>query len=132
MRFKRRMSSEEGLKQMEITPLIDCVFQLLIFFMLTSNFVIAPGINIKLPSASKSEQVETNTVTIVVSSEDIIYVKDKVYTLEELEDFLGRKSFKSIFIKADREASLGGVVSIWNICRKLGIEKISIATIKED
>ncbi len=46
MRFKRHMELEHGLKQIDIAPLIDVVFQLLIFFMLTSSFVIQPGIKV--------------------------------------------------------------------------------------
>jgi biopolymer transport protein ExbD len=122
------MLLETGLKQIEITPLIDCIFLLLIFFMLTSNFIIVPGIHIKLPKASASEVVETKTVTIIISSEDIVYISNKAFTYKELEVYLSKRKYKSIFIQADRDASLGAVVGIWDICRRLGIEKIGIAT----
>ena len=132
MRFKRRINTESGLKEIEITPLIDCVFLLLIFFMLTSNFVVSPGINIKLPKASKSEVVETKTITVTVSSEDIIYVGGKVLTSGELEKNLKKLRLKSIFIKADKDSSLGAVIDIWDICKRIGIEKVGIATISRD
>jgi len=132
MKFKRRISTESGLKQIEITPLIDCVFLLLIFFMLTSNFVVSSGINIKLPKSSKSEVVETKTVTITVSSEDIIYVGGRVLTSRELEKYLRNLKLKSIFIKADKDSSLGGVIEIWDICKRVGINRIGIATVSQD
>ncbi len=132
MKFKRRMQLEVGLKQIEITPLIDCVFLLLIFFMLTSNFIIAPGINIRLPEANSAEVVETTTVTVTISSEDIIYIKGKVLTEGELSDYLKEAKPKSIFIKSDQDTSLGVVVGIWDICRKLGIERVSIATTQRE
>ena len=128
MKFKHRMTVELGLKQIEITPLIDCVFLLLIFFMLTSNFIIIHGINVKLPKAESAEAIDSKTVTIVVSSEDIIYIADKALTHKELEGYLQSRKFESIFIKADEDASLGIVTQIWDVCRRLEIEKIGIAT----
>ncbi len=131
MRFKHRIGVESELKQIEITPLIDCVFLLLIFFMLTSNFVVSSGVNIKLPKASASEFVETRTITIIVSSEDIIYIKGGVFTSKELESYLRKEKPKSIFIKADKDSSLGAIIGIWDVCKRVGIDKISIATISK-
>ena len=58
MHFKRHMEVEHGLRQIDIAPLIDMVFQLLIFFMLTSSFVVQPGIKVNLPKAVTSEVVK--------------------------------------------------------------------------
>lgn len=128
MRFKQRVRLETGLKQIEITPLIDCVFLLLVFFMLTSNFIVVPGISIKLPKVSAPEMIETKMIAVTVSSEDIVYVENKVLTYKELERYLKKTGPKSIFIKADKDASLGVIVGIWDICKRLGIEKINVAT----
>ena len=100
--------------------------------MLTSNFVVSPGINIKLPKVSKSEVVETKTVTITVSSEDIIYVGGTALTSGELEKYLKKMPLKSVFIKADRDSSLGAVIEIWDICKRIGIDRIGIATVSHD
>ncbi|OQX84666.1 MAG: hypothetical protein B6D55_08630 [Candidatus Omnitrophica bacterium 4484_70.2] len=128
MRFKRKIKSEELFKTIELTPLIDCVFLLLIFFMLTSSFILVPGINVKLPKAVTSQQISIQRVVIVVTSEDIIYFEDKPVTLKELFKILKEKKAESVFIKADKDASLGRIVEIWDICKKLGIDKIGIAT----
>ena len=132
MRFKKRLTIESGLKQMDIAPLIDCVFLLLIFFMLTSNFIVVPGINVKLPKAVTSEVVNSKTLTIVISSEDLIYVEGEPFNLNKLEEYLGRLKNTSIFIKSDKDATIGIVVGVWDICKKLGIEKIGIATTYQD
>jgi len=128
MRFKRKIKSEELFKTIELAPLIDCVFLLLIFFMLTSSFILVPGINVKLPKAVTSQQISIRRVVIVVTSEDIIYFEDKPITLKELFKILKKKKTESVFIKADKDASLGRIVEIWDICKKLGIDKIGIAT----
>ncbi|UCC95596.1 MAG: biopolymer transporter ExbD [Candidatus Omnitrophota bacterium] len=128
MKFKKRVVTEAGLRQFDIAPLIDCIFLLLIFFMLTSSFVVIPGINVKLPKALSSDDVGTQTLTIVISSEDILYIQGQPKTLKEVEELLQHKKYASIFIKADRDASLGAVVGIWDACKRFEIEKIGIAT----
>ena len=120
------------MQQIDIAPLIDCIFLLLIFFMLTSSFMVIPGVNIKLPKALTSEEIDPKSLIVVISSEDIIYLEDKPCTIKEVNNVVEKGNFGSIFIKADRDASLGAVVKIWDLCKKIGIEKIGIATTYEE
>jgi len=133
MRFKRHMELEHGLKQIDIAPLIDMVFQLLIFFMLTSSFIIQPGIKVNLPKAVTSEAVKLENIEVIVSGENVTYLDGKVVTTQELKTKLLQvaKRNQPILIKADRRASLGRVVEIWDMCRDLGITQINIATNQE-
>ena len=128
MKFRKSARIEAGLRQIDIAPLIDCIFLLLIFFMLTSSFIVIPGVNVKLPKALAPEEIDTRSLTVVISSEDIIYLEGKSLTVKEVEDFIKEGKFASIFIKADRDSSLGVVVKIWDVCKRFGIEKIGIAT----
>mgnify|MGYP001558477447 FL=1 len=133
MQFKRHMELEHGLRQIDIAPLIDMVFQLLIFFMLTSSFIMQPGIKVNLPRAVTSEVVKYENVEVVISSENVIYINSKVITIQELKTLLKQtaKAEGSILIKADRRASLGRIVEVWDMCRDLGITQINIATNQE-
>ena len=133
MRFKGRMELEHGLKQIDIAPLIDIVFQLLIFFMLTSSFVIQPGIKVNLPKAVTSEAVKLENIEIVVSGENVVYLNGKVITTQELRNLLKQiaKRGQPVLIKADRRAALGRVVEIWDLARDLGLTQINIATNQE-
>ena len=133
MRFKRHMKLEHGLRQIDIAPLIDVVFQLIIFFMLTSSFVMQPGIKVNLPKAVTSEVVKYENIEIVVSSENVVYLTGKVITMGELKSLLKQAARRkqSILIKSDRRASLGRVVEIWDMARDLGITQINIATDQE-
>ncbi len=133
MHFRRHMELEHGLKQIDIAPLIDMVFQLLIFFMLTSSFIMQPGIKVNLPRAVTSEVVKYENLEVAISSENIIYINNKVITLQELRTLLKQtaKAKGSILIKADRRASLGRIVEVWDMCRDLGITQINIATNQE-
>ncbi len=133
MRFKRHMELEHGLKQIDIAPLIDMVFQLLIFFMLTSSFVMQPGIKVNLPKAVTSEIVKYENIEVILSGENVIYLNGKVVNSGELKDLLKQvaKRKQAILIKADKHASLGRVVEVWDMCRDLGLSQINIATNQE-
>jgi biopolymer transport protein ExbD len=133
MRFKGRMELEHGLKQIDIAPLIDIIFQLLIFFMLTSSFVMQPGIKVNLPKALTSEVVTAENIEILVTAENVTYLNGKVVTVPELKSILklAAKRNQSILIKADKRTSLGRVVEIWDLARDLGITQINIATNQE-
>lgn len=133
MRFKGRMELEHGLRQIDIAPLIDIVFQLLIFFMLTSSFVIQPGIKVNLPKAVTSDVVKFENIEILVTSESVTYLNGRVVTMQELKSLFKQaaKRNQTILIKADKRASLGRVVEIWDMARGAGILQINIATNQE-
>jgi len=127
------MELEHGLKQIDIAPLIDIVFQLLIFFMLTSSFIMQPGIKVNLPKAVTSEVVKYENIELLISAENIVYFNGKVITTSELSNLIKQaaKRNQAVLIKADKRASLGRVVEIWDMCRDLGIAQINIATNQE-
>ena len=132
MTFRKHIKEEFGLRQFDIAPLIDVVFILLTFFMLTSNFMVQPGIRIDLPKTFTQQAIKIQRVGIYISSEDVIYLNSKVVTNKELEKFLveNKENIKSVFIKADKNSSLGRVVEIWDVCRKIGFSYVNIATAK--
>ena len=133
MRFKRHTKLESGLSQVDIAPLIDVVFLLLIFFMLSSSFTLQSGINVKLPKTVTSDAIKNENVVVTITRENVIYLNDAVITLKELNQALSQFSGKErpLLIKADRRASVGRVVDVWDLCRNLGIERINIATNQE-
>ncbi|MCM8782234.1 MAG: biopolymer transporter ExbD [Candidatus Omnitrophica bacterium] len=131
MRFNRHVELEKG--QLDIAPLIDIVFQLLIFFMLTSSFIFQPGIKINLPKAVTSEVLHEKSIIILITANNYIYLNDRVITMSELASRLriAAKENKPLLIKADRRASLGKVVEVWDLCREEGLSQINIATSQE-
>jgi len=134
MRFRRHLELEHGLKQIYIAPLINTVFQLFIFFMLTSSFILQPsGIKVNLPRAITSETVKYENAEIVISGENVIYLNGKIVSAQELKTLLQQaaKMKQPLLIKSDRRASLEKIVEIWDMCRDLGITQINIATNQE-
>ncbi|MCM8779063.1 MAG: biopolymer transporter ExbD [Candidatus Omnitrophica bacterium] len=134
MRFRRHFEWERGQRGIDITPLVDVIFQLLIFFLLTSSFVVTQaGIKVNLPKAITSEAIPEETVVITVNKNSIVFLNDKVVTIKELGNYLENlPKKKSILLKADKQASLGKIVEIWDLCREKGIERLNIATVQEE
>ena len=116
--------------QIDIAPLVDVMFLLLIFFMLTSNFILQPGIKVHLPRAITSEIIETENLVVTITSQDLIFLNRKPINIGLLSDRLSQASREkeSVLIKADMGASVGRIVEIWDLCRHLGITKVNIAT----
>jgi biopolymer transport protein ExbD len=128
MRFKRRVFIEKGI--LDVAPLIDIVFLLLIFFMLTSSFVFQPGIRVDLPKAVTSEVLNRELLVIVLTRNDEVYISDRLVSREEISSYLSlaARSNQPVLIKADKSSGLGKVIEIWDICRESGVKQINIAT----
>lgn len=130
MRFRQHLKLEQSSRNIDLAPLIDVIFQLLIFFMLSSSFTFQSGINVKLPKAVTSDVVKEENMIITITSENVTYLNGKIVTTKELEKFLSNPINKDrpILIKSDRRASVGRIVDIWDLCRTYGIERVNIAT----
>ena len=133
MRFKGRMELEHGLRQVDIVPLINVLFLLLIFFMLTANFATQPAIKVDLPKAVTSEAVRGLNIEIIISAANITSIDGKAVSVQELSSLLRQAARRdqAVIIKADRHASLDRVVQVLDICRNSGIRQSNIATNQE-
>ncbi len=133
MKFKRHIKREASLEQINIAPLVDIIFQLMIFFMLSSSFTFPSGIHVKLPKAVTSDIIQEENFIITITSEDVIYLNNAVITVKELKEKLNEpaRGKRPILIKADRRASLGRIVDVWDLCREAGVERINIAANRE-
>jgi biopolymer transport protein ExbD len=130
MKFKRNLYIEDA--QLDMIPFINCVFLLLIFFLLTSSFIFQPGIKINLPKAVTSEVIRENTVVITVTADNRYYLDEMPVTLLELKNKLEKASSTGpVLIKADRDVVLSKVINIWDFCRDIGIKQVNIATNQE-
>lgn len=128
MKFKRRLKIEKGI--LDMTPLLNVFFLLLIFFVFTSSFIFQPGIKVYLPKAVTSEVIPQENVVLIITKDNKIYVSDREISPDELASNLRiiAKEKTSLLIKADSNAPLGRVVEIWDMCRREGVSQINIAT----
>ena len=130
MRFKRRLKIEKGM--VDLTPLINVFFLLFIFFLFTSSFIFQPGIKVSLPKAVTSEVIQEDSVAIVITKDDKLYLNEREISRDELVSNLRvmAKQRTPLLIKADTAASLGRIVEIWDLCRSEGVLQVNIATEK--
>lgn len=133
-RVKRKKS--RSILPLDLVPLIDIVFLLLIFFMLTATFTIQPGIKVKLPQASTSGEELEKQLTVYITDEDVLYLNREKIDFSDLKSKLkyninknGRG--KMLIIKADENARHGIVVKVMDIANAAGIDRLMVAAEKD-
>lgn len=131
MNFRKKNHRETS--QLDMTPLVDVVFNLLIFFMLSTTFVTTPGIKINLPEASSKElKVQEKEVRIALTKSGKIYLNRKLVSLGDVRNILKRKARINpkmlVIIQADEQVIHGKVVQIMDIAKTSGLNKLAIAT----
>jgi biopolymer transport protein ExbD len=130
MRFKKK--KEEG-PEISIAPLIDILFLLLIFFMVTSHFDISSGVRINLPKVTKRiiGEEDENRVTLIIDKSAQIYLEGEKIEQEELRRLLEEKvkeeGLLNLVLHADKDVSHGTVVGIMDLAKSAGISSIIIA-----
>ena len=130
MPFLRQKREEP---RIDLTPMVDVVFLLLIFFMISTTFVESPGLSIKLPeSSAETVDREPKEIKIYLSKEGDIYHKDKKVSLDEFKQVLaehGAQAEQTTFmLLADKDAKHGKVVRLMDLARDAGYLKLAIAT----
>ena len=116
---------------LNVTPLIDVLFILIIFFTISSTFLEQPGIKLELPKAESSEAQVVEKAVLFISKEDKLYYSDEEITLEtlpgKLKAAMESRDEKSLIINADQKVTHGLVVRVMDIARMNGVEKLIIS-----
>ena len=117
----------------DLTPMIDVVFQLLIFFMVTAVFAITPGLDIKLPEAEEAQAPEKENLFIVVDQDGNMKLNHQAVTFGNLKEKLAEKrklldNTTMIIIQGDERCTHGQIVQIMDIGRQVGVVDQVIAT----
>lgn len=133
MRFSdRRPSRREG-GEINVTSLVDIIFNLLLFFMLTTSFSESAGLEIELPDAAAADvKVEANDLVVAITKEGTVLLRGVAVSVEELEEAL-RKHKKeepkgSLIVQADKEVPHGRVVEVIDAAKRVGVPRLGIAT----
>lgn len=118
---------------LNLTPLIDIVFLLLVFFMLTSHFIEDQSIDINLPQArSGSDAHMDEFVEVIVDPQGALLVNGRSVQLERLEETLKgafhAPGVRFVRLRGDHEARLGVVISVIDAARSAGAESLDILT----
>ncbi|WP_020614335.1 ExbD/TolR family protein [Sediminispirochaeta bajacaliforniensis] len=132
MTFRRRLKPTATV---DLVPMIDVVFQLVVFFMVSSTFLLTPGISIELPSSSTAEPVVMTRLVVTVVSEDEIYLNRERYALADLQEGLAtlrnQDDIKAVIIEGDSGVSYSLMVRLLDMLRTEGFTGITLRT-KDD
>ena len=126
--MRREVDSEE----MELTPLIDCVFLLLIFFMVTTVFKEPYRLKVLLPEAVEATLIEEKKLVATIDRAGVMEVNRYPVTPEDLEGVLTREKqgvrVVTLIVRTDQDTRHGLVLDLMETAKRIGIEKIVLAT----
>ncbi len=131
MIFRTRLEVANG--RIEAAPMVDVVFLLLIFFILSSSFVLQPGIEVELPPSQVKTMGAFQGLVITVTREDVLFFNEERTSMTGLRRYLNDtraqpRRNQQLVIKADRQVPHGMVVEIMSMAIEAGITSINIAT----
>lgn len=128
----RRKGIQSGI---DMTPMLDVVFQLIIFFLVSTTFAVLPGISMKLPESTTAESTSNLGITITADKNGGLWFNDKQVSYkslsQELASFDTKKTKRSefpILLEADSEVTNGTIVKIFDVIRVNGFAAVSLRT----
>ncbi|MBN2532299.1 MAG: biopolymer transporter ExbD [Spirochaetales bacterium] len=131
MQFRRRLKPTVNVN---LVPMIDVVFQLVIFFMVATTFIENPGISVIFPGSSTSEPVAMTRLVVTIASREKIEMNGKSYDLDGLSNTLAqipaeeKERVKTVVIEGDRTISYQLMIEVLDILRKNGFKGANLRT----
>ena len=121
--------------QMPMTSLIDIVFMLLIYFLLTTNFMVDEGIKIKLPQAKAAAPQTEEVITVFVDAQGRAYINEEEVSMarlfDRLKEKIGAREDELVVVRADRTVILNKAVKVMDIAKAAGAGRLCLATEKD-
>lgn len=129
MKIIRKKRDQDGLL---ITPLIDIIFLVVIFFMINASLSLNPAIEIDLPPAYTSQAVLKEEIIVTVDENGMIFLGKNAVAIDrfpaELKKEMAKLQRKRIFLQADEALPYRNLVEIMDIARLTGVENIGLVT----
>lgn len=128
--FKRKRQSQQA--EIDMTPMLDIVFIMLIFFIVTTSFVKESGIEVNPPQAQTSQQQESTTIFVAISAEGEVWIDNRLVDIRSVRTVVARLHAEnpegSVVIQSDQDARTRELVSVMDQIRLAGVEKVAIAS----
>ncbi len=122
----------------DMTPMLDIVFQLILFFLVSTTFALLPGIKLNLPTSHTSEATSVQGITITADKNGILFFNEKEVSMKtlgsELRSFDTKDTPKEEFpvsLEADSDVTNGQIVKIFDVIRESGYSVINLRTSSE-
>jgi biopolymer transport protein ExbD len=132
MALRRSVTDEADVStRIDLAPMIDCCFILLIFFIVTTVFVEEPGIDVLKPDATVDLELEKNSILIAISADNKVVYGGKELGVAgvgaRVKQMLNREELP-VIIQADARADHGVFSDVWSEVKHAGAKKISLST----
>jgi biopolymer transport protein ExbD len=128
MRFSRR---KKLLSAHESTAMTDIIFLLMIFFLLTSSFIVQTGIKVQVPQVSRIDRQTKGDIEVTITADEDLYLDGVKVPWASFRGALAERlqtaTSKIVIIKGDENVRLGRTVQVMDIARQLGAEQLAIA-----
>ena len=132
MRFKPKSQQVDNI---DVSPLIDMVFILLIFFMVTTTFVKDMKLDLNRPSAASASTASTKVIRVYIDNSAEIYIDNqpvKVWAIQsKLRDLLRSSIDKSVLVITDTDIPVNNLIDVIDECRMSGAKDVAVSTTKE-
>ena len=132
MRKKHSLGHEEESEEINLTPMLDVVFIMLIFFIVTATFIKEAGIQVERPDTSTADMQDDASILIAISSNDEIWIDRKERAPQAVRGIIERLHSEnpkgSIVIQADEESTNEKLVLVLEAAKAAGVTNVSIAT----
>ena len=132
-RYQTKLEFFEG--RPDLTPMIDVVFLLLIFFMLSSSFVQVSGIPVVLPKVESSSDMSVDKLVVSIDRHNKLYFDNHLMDWESLTEQLQKCKVdwhaNTVIVRADKSTEYGAVVKMMSLARSLGLN-VYVATVAAD
>ena len=119
----------------DMTPMIDIVFQLIVFFLVSTTFAVVPGIKLNLPQSTTAEGTSVQGITIFADKNGVMFFNDTEVSMETLGEQLvtfdtgkTKKEEFPVSLEADEEVTNGTIVRIFDVIRESGYSVINLRT----
>ena len=119
----------------DLSPMLDVIFQLILFFLVSTTFNLLPAINVNLPKSSTSSGAESSGITISVEENGALWFNDEKVSEKKLATLLSKFDTKEIerknfpvLISADENVKNGKIVELFDVIRMSGFASVSLRT----
>ncbi|MFT4688650.1 MAG: biopolymer transport protein ExbD [Limisphaerales bacterium] len=132
MRNRRSLVDSESLEEINISPLIDMVFILLIFFIVTTVFVEETGVEVDKPQAVSSAKLEKNSILLAITADAQVVYGGRDVGLAGVRPLVKRLTQREevpVIIQGDKNSQYGLAIQVYDECKLAGAEDVSFATV---
>ena len=122
---------DDTITGINVTPLVDVTLVLLIIFMVTASFIVAPAVKVELPQVSKADEPPSRSLHFLVDQSGAVYLNDKRVeeskVLGVVQKEVAANADVQVLVSADKKVPYGEVIRLLDLVRSAGVKKFAIS-----